>query len=307
MSTWQDASREQIRLVQDGLLATAKWANTPNTDPKLIEMLMRPYRALLEELYEHELPLAKLADESDLLIHVKGPAASGPTPRVSVLTKLLTGTRDQVTRLAKQIGGVFDTRVPPSLDMGFVGVARGSLFVGFSAGDTAGNDTQRAVDMIGQASELIARDASLDEVAEIFEDPAERDLALAAIRHLAPSGQMGITELDLLGRRFKRAVQLTTDTRRHARTLMAQPAKVVKRKNVEFIGTVRELDLDAQRFEIRNIDGYPDTFVRCAHELDDTEARDLLNRRVRVRGIAEVSASGRIGMLWVDELELLLV
>lgn len=39
-----------------------------------------------------------------------------------------------MTKLAKQIGGVLDLRVPASLDMGFVGLARGGLFVGFSAG-----------------------------------------------------------------------------------------------------------------------------------------------------------------------------
>jgi len=61
---------------------------------------------MLEALYVRDLPLAKIGDESDLLIHVKGPGASAPAPKVSILTKMLAGTRDQVTKLAKQLAHV---------------------------------------------------------------------------------------------------------------------------------------------------------------------------------------------------------
>src|SRR5207237_5044288 len=90
------ASRDQIRFIQDRLLAAARWAASSGADDATAEFLVRPYRQLLDEMYQRDLPLARLADESDLLLHVRGPAASGPTPRVSVLTRLLGGTRDQV-------------------------------------------------------------------------------------------------------------------------------------------------------------------------------------------------------------------
>ena len=109
------------------LLAAARWANGSGVHDNATEFLVQPYRRLLDEMYERDLPLAKLADESDLLLHVRGPAASAPTPRVSVVTRLLGGTRDQVTRLAKQLGGVTTIGVPAALDMGLVGLAEGSL------------------------------------------------------------------------------------------------------------------------------------------------------------------------------------
>jgi hypothetical protein len=303
--SWSGTTRTRIRQIQDQLLAVADWARESGASPAASELLLRPYRDLLGSVYEVDLPLARLADESDLLLHVHGPAASGPTPRVSVLTRILTQTRDQVTRLAKQLGGVTSLRVPASLDMGLVGVAGGSLFVGFSATDATaeGDLTRLAVEAIGRVSSLIADDASLAVIAAEFRDPAQRDMAVAAVRQLSPSGMIGISEIDLLGRKVRKPTSLTTDTRRHARGLMAQPA-VHTHERVTFVGTVREVDLDAARFEIRNIDGHPDE-IRCAHELEEEAVKRLVDRRVRVVGAPEFGTNGSVRLLWVDEVEAL--
>jgi hypothetical protein len=301
--SWSATTRTRIREIQDQLLSVADWARESGADPVATDLLLRPYRELLGTIYEVDLPLAKLADQSDLLLHVHGSAASGPSPRVSVLTRILTQTRDQVTRLAKQLGGVTSLRVPASLDMGLVGVAGGSLFIGFSAADATaeGELTRRAVEAIAVVSALIAEDATLGVIAGEFRDPAERDMAVAAVRQLSPSGMIGISEIDLLGRRVRKPTSLTTDTRRHARGLMAQPA-VPTLERVTFVGTVREVDLDASRFEIRNIEGHPDD-VRCAHELEEETVKRLVDRRVRVSGAPEFGANGAVRLLWVDEVE----
>jgi hypothetical protein len=302
---WTTATRERVREVQDNLLAAAAWAAASQADPTATEMLLQPYRQLLDNIYERDLPLAKLADQSDLLLHVHGPAASGPAPRVSVLTRILTQTRDQVTRLAKQLGGVTTLRVPAALDMGLVGIASGSLFVGFSAADSTGESaiTWQAVEAIAIASDLIAHDADAKELARSLPDPAARDMAVAAVRQLSPSGQLGISAVELLGRRVARATSLTTDTRRHARVLMTQPAAPIT-EHATFIGTVREVDLDASRFEIRNVEGHPED-IRCAHELEEEMVKRLVDRRVRVSGAPEFGPNHTVRLLWVNEVELL--
>src|ERR1700677_3893200 len=71
-------------------------------------------------------------------------------------------------------------------------------------------------------------------------------MAVAAVRQLSPSGMIGISEVDLLGRRVQRPTSLTADTRRHARGLMAQPA-VPTLERVTFVGTVREVDRAGDR------------------------------------------------------------
>jgi hypothetical protein len=237
--SWQTATRARVRDLQDALLAMATWARDSGADQPTVQALLEPYRDLLDAVYERDMPLAKLADESDLLLHVHGPAASGPAPRVAVLTRLLSSTRDQVTRLAKQLGGVTSARVPYGLDMGLVGVAGGSLFIGFSATDATGvgDITRTAVEMIAKTSLLVFENATIDKFAEAITDPGVRDMAIAAVRHLSPSGHIGIKEIDILGRAVEVPSSLTTDTRRHARGIMAQRT-LIKNDPVTFVGTV---------------------------------------------------------------------
>jgi hypothetical protein len=301
---WTTAAQARVRDIQNGLLSMSKWASDAGVDPVSTEHLLLPYREMLETLYERDVPLAKLADASDLLLHVRGPSASGPSPRVSVVARILTQTRDQITRLAKQLGGVTTLRVPAPLDMGFVGVASGSLFVGFSADVAEGGDsTREAVQVVGAASRLVAANEPATALAAAIPDPAARDMAIAAVRHLSPSGLLGVREIDVLGRQVGGMSSLTTETRRHARGIMAQRL-VTSTQPVSFIGTVREVDLDASRFEIRNVEGHAED-VRCAHELEEDMVKALVDRRVRVTGTPERGAKGTVRLLWVDEVEAL--
>jgi hypothetical protein len=305
VTSWTSVTRDRIRDVQSALLTMSEWARDGQATPEQTELLLNPYREMVEALYERDIPLAKLADESDILLHVRGPSATGPSPRVSVLTRLLTSTRDQVTRLAKQIEGVTSVRVPTSLDMGFVGVAGGSLFVGFSAdASTEGDSTREAVKLISQASSVVASNGSATALAQTIRDPAARDMAIAAVRHLSPSGQIGIREIEILGKQVVGQVSLTTETRRHARGIMAQRIVSTTSRNETFVGTVREVDLDASRFEIRNVEGNAED-IRCAHELEEAEVKSLVDRRVRVSGTAEYGPKGTVRLLWIDEVELL--
>ena len=149
---------------------------------------------------------------------------------------------------------------------------------------------------------MVANNRSARDLAQTINDPAERDMALAAVRHLSPSGHIGITEIELLGRQVAKQTSLTTDTRRHARGIMVQ--RVSESPPVTFVGTVREVDLDASRFEIRNVEGQPQD-IRCAHELEEDEVKRLMDRRVRVRGVPEYGAKNVVRLLWVDEVEAL--
>lgn len=182
-ASWTSATRDRIRDVQDNLLAMAAWANASQADEEALELLLSPYRELVESLYERDMPLAKLADGSDLLLHVQGSAASGPSPKVSFLARLLTRTRDQVTALAKEIAGVTALRVPPTLDMSFTGVAGGSLFIGFSA-DVAneGDSTRDAIRKIAEASVIVSKSGSAKDLAQRESRHSARPLRTCRVR-----------------------------------------------------------------------------------------------------------------------------
>lgn len=305
MITWTDHTREQVRFLQDQLIAITQQADASNASAEMREWLMAPIRQMIETVYERDMPLAKLADESDLLLHIRGPAASGPTPRVSLLTRMLTATREQVTRLVKELAGIGDMlRVPPSLDLGLVGLARGSLFIGFSASEQDGAELAKvAVDSITQASVLVEEEASIEKMVETFPEPGVRDLSVAAIQRLSPSGRGGVLEIDLYGRAMDKPVSLTTRTRRAASILLLSKPEVAKERGT-FIGTVREIDLDASRFELRNVDGFPYD-IRCAHDMSEGEVKPLMDQRVRVTGEFELSARKNVRLIWVENVELL--
>jgi hypothetical protein len=101
-------------------------------------------------------------------------------------------------------------------------------------------------------------------------------------------------------------VSLTPDVKRKARAVLAEPVDAPPLPgSVDLRGTVRELDLDNQRFELRNVAGHPD--VRCAYEFDTEEAKRLIDRRVRVSGAPEYSLGSEhlVRLLWVNEYEFL--
>ena len=72
--------------------------------------------------------------------------------------------------------------------MGVVGLAEGSLYIGFSADENDDADlTRNAIDTMAIASKLVASDQPLEALAAAFPDPAMRDMAGSAIRHLSPA------------------------------------------------------------------------------------------------------------------------
>jgi hypothetical protein len=70
-------------------------------------------------------------------------------------------------------------------------------------------------------------------------------------------------------------------------------------KQGEFLGEVREVDLDAQRFKLKTRDGV----IRCAFAADVKHYRSLLGSAVRVYGTYETDRSGRPRMIRAERLE----
>jgi hypothetical protein len=81
--------------------------------------MLEPYRKLLEDVYLDDMPLARLVDESDLLVHVKGQAADAPTPKLTLLTKLMGEFRDAVGDLARAVTGTDVFRLPTEFELRF--------------------------------------------------------------------------------------------------------------------------------------------------------------------------------------------
>jgi hypothetical protein len=78
---------------------------------------------------------------------------------------------------------------------------------------------------------------------------------------------------------------------------------LVKGEDLQVTGVVREIDLDAKRFDLRGIADQQLTDLRCAYsEVSDVRPRSLLGAMVRVRGLVERSADNRPRLMAVTSL-----
>ena len=155
---------------------------------------------------------------------------------------------------------------------------------------------------------LVARyvsDSGVDEsIREAFPDPAIRDTVLVAARRLSPTGRRGIESVSFFSPTVEEhEVKVLTPSSRHALSgALAAPVKV--RGTGAFEGLLREIDLDARRFEIRGVRGIG--AIRCVYgPQHDAIVKAALDARVKVVGQYEAFESAQPRLVAVDTLEVL--
>lgn len=315
MTSWKQQLEKQARLLVREIAALQA-----HIDPEVSFGGIDDLYKTLERIYTNDLPLADLRDRSDIVFRLQGDAFDGK-PRMQLITSIFETVTSQITDLTKVILGDWaDGRVSPSsLDLSLSGMARGSLIFGMSAEidkrgsypllkdrDTMYVSTRQALSRIDLVAHLVENDQHeirLEEVSEQISDPRVRDAALLAVQRLAPSGRRGIDTLSISGKSEKPA-HLTIEHRRAIRESLIRP--VIHGEELQLSGFVREIDLDAHRFDLRGVDNEQIRDVRCAYrDLPGVRARDLLGSYVRVRSLVERTADGIPRLLSVLNLEIL--
>ena len=263
-------------------------------------------------------------DSSDLVARFAGPAVSQGSPPVSIVTSVFANLRKQIQGIAKSIVGLTsDERVrwPAGLDPRLSGVAQGSLVVGIRI-QPDGVDAVSCQQPLPEVSEPVlravrdavksvatvaqyVRDDGVDEaIEEGFPDPAVRDTVMVAASKLAPTGRKGIDSLAFYGPDYpgEEARPLTVSSRRILNGAVARPVRVGGRGS--FVGVVREIDLDVRRFEIRHVADVG--AIRCVYGPRMAEqARQILDKRVRVEGQYEMLRNRRPRLIEVSSMEVL--
>ena len=260
MSDWAKHVRLQAKLIIDQIAdMRARLPDQGGSD----EGLNRYYR-MLEELFDRDLRLAQLRDGSDLLLRAEGDAFAHD-PRIQLVSAIFSNVTTQVTDLTKVILGVrTDGNIKPSVvDLGLSGIAKGSFYFGLKAqipstklpllsdADSLYDSTKRALKIIDDVAHTVEHDdenVSLEEVSEVVIDPRVRDAALLAVQRISPSGRRGFETISVSGTESAPA-ELTPNIRRAIRASLDKP--VIRGEEIVFLGQVREIDLDARRFELR--------------------------------------------------------
>lgn len=321
MGAWTDSVEARARIIHDQAAAARALASRSQGDPN---EFARPYLDLLSRLYRDEFQFAQLVDSSDLVACFAGPAVSHGDPPVSIVTSMFANLRKQIQGIAKSIVGLTsDERVrwPTDLDPRLSGVARGSLVVGIriQADGVDGVSGQRplpevsepvlqavrlAVRSVATVPQFVGGDGVDEAIEEAFPDPAVRDTVMVAASRLAPTGRRGIDSLAFYGPDDpgEEAKPLTVRSRKILRGAIARPVRVGGHGS--FIGVVREIDLDAKRFEIRHVANVG--AIRCVYgpHMEDL-ARQILDKPVRVKGRYEMLANRKPRLIEVSSMDVL--
>lgn len=329
-NVWQRLIDEKARDLHEQIAAAYVWVNQKGGgDEELFNNISRQQYSWLRELYEHELPLAKLLDEADLTVELVGPAAKTMHPHLNVVASTFTAIRKNVAQVTKAVAGVRNPSsdkpfyLPQEMELGFSSlVHNGNVRFGFTL-PRPGKSLLHTVDPLYQAiesavaaiktvsfslSDFENEDEAEARVKEGVSDPKLRDSALMAIRDLSPSGRRtGIEGVVISGSgvNLEEVKPLTKESRLAARHILAAPVK--QTESITITGTVRETDLDEKRFEVRGIENGNVTDLRCIYgpKVDDKTASKWLNQRVEVSGrVARDATTGRARLMKVSNLKL---
>jgi hypothetical protein len=305
MTTWIEAVEAKARIIHDQIAAVRALAVQAG---ERADELSRPYFELLQELYKDEFAFARLADNSDLVAAFAGPAVSEAEPTVSVVTSLFVELRDQIRSIAKSIAGLSTDkplRWPSELDPHLSGISRGSLIVGICIprpserqrdqasllddSDQLFQSVRSAVRSLPIVAHYVEENRVSEAIKKAFPDPAVRDTVMVAASRLAPTGRRGIDGVTFYTQDSDtgKAAVLTPHSRKVLKQALDRPVRVAKQGT--FDGVVREIDLDARRFEIR---GLKEGAIRCVYDASkDKLAGKILDSLVRISGNYETLAN----------------
>jgi hypothetical protein len=317
VTNWTRQVRSQTRLIVDQIASMRGRFSDLGIES---DESLQSYYKMLEELFRHDFAIAEVRDTSDLVLRVEG-SAFDANPRLQLVTSIFENVTAQVTDLTKVILGMWaEGRITPgAIDLGLTGIAKGSLILGLSAQpakrkgellgehDTLATSTKKALRIIDEVAHTIYKDddaISVEEVSEVIVDPKIRDAALVAVQRISPSGRRGIETVSVSGSSDAMPATLTMEHRRAIRESLVKP--VIRGEILEFTGQVREIDLDARRFDLRGIADEQVRDVRCAYRnFEGVSPKRLLGATVRVQGLVERTADEIPRLMSVTNIEVL--
>ncbi|QLG87663.1 hypothetical protein HQ393_05005 [Chitinibacter bivalviorum] len=315
MDTWVEQTERRVAILLDQMAAALSIAQGSNLD---LNRLRAQYQNKISQIYREEMPLARVMDSSDLVTRYEGNAVDDCTPSVQLVSGLFGDLQKYIKQLVKALSGLqVDQRPhwPEGVDLRLSGLAKGSLIVGVKLDAHRGIGSQieldgtldplfiqvqKAMRTLTSVPQYVDANEINEDIRNEVKDPAVRDALLVAAYNLAPTGRKGIERVsfsNIEGDPHREA--LTPQSRKVLRSAIDRPTFETKRGDFE--GVVREIDLDAKRFEIRGVEGVQT--VRCIfNEMNAANASEWLNHKVVVRGQYEAGPSGIPRLMQVEQI-----
>ena len=322
MTTWTENLKDTVDIFLNGLVDLHK---EHDPESSLYASLAQSYKDEIHKLYKEDLVVASLLDSSHLVAQYSSDFELNPT--FSLVSSLCSNLHGAITKIAESIFHLRSASAekinwPKELTPNLSGMVPGSMVLGVRIGtgeppkqDMFPDDLQIMVDDVESALDGVAAigqhldgGALSQEFQDKYQDPATRDIILAAASKLAPSSRGAVQEVVFRKKNDQNLepIPLTRDSRKVLRQELSRPEK--KAKEGAFSGLVRAVDLDSNRFTLRRVSEWGS--IRCVHrtrpERQPPELRRILNATVRVSGVYE-SAPGDYAprLMHVDEIDII--
>ena len=281
------------------------------------------YQRKLQEVYSEELPLAILRDTSDIILHVEGPAARHHAAGSGMVAWLCGEAEKRIRQLgmsAIKTNGSSAESAESDLRVLLNGLAPGSLYLGFSVDSAQRMAVQQqdalalpdgdvmasirgAVRTLLLVQQFVEDESINPAISEAIADAQVRDASLMAAYHLSPTGRRGIHTIEISAPGSRQIPAAFTNRERVVLRESALRTPVMRAvASGTFVGELREVDLDAKRFHLRNVPGIGG--IRCVlGNLNADTARKLIGHGVRVSGEYEADADGKPRLMRVQTVE----
>jgi hypothetical protein len=322
MDNWIDNVHHRAAVLHDQIAVALQVQRDQGVD---MTQFIAGYRAMLNELYSESVPLAGLMDTSDLIFHAEGPAAQHHAAFSTTVAWLCEEVERRIKQLAMASLGLAGTEADAAerdLRILLNGMAPGSLWAGFSvdsatrmaSGGGSGAlpliDANPAIETIRAVvrelplvSQFIGDERVSEEINEAIADAEVRDASLMATFHLAPTGRRGIHTIEISSPKSSIPQAALTNRQRTVlrETAVRRPMLKATRTGT-FIGQLREVDLDARRFQLRGVPSIGT--LRCV--LDDLNvdiARKHIGMGAEVTGTYETDRDGKPRLMRVESIQ----
>ncbi|MGZ5452388.1 MAG: hypothetical protein ACXW5U_31510 [Thermoanaerobaculia bacterium] len=295
-------------------------ATQPNVYRVMVEGPMEEIRRLQLQLDEYT-GLAQLKEsEADLWIRIEGEEIEWQSAPTSVLTAVLDAFRKGVQSIAEMIErGSLSSRptkvLKDAADMRLVALAPGSMQLGLKLPDSAETQegvirdepvrpsvVERALHEFLAAASWAAEESTEEMFSARIPDAHRRRIVMNAVKAVLPRKRGSVSLVEFHGRLLPDRAPLRLTREAHARIDVSLDSLVTEKIETH-LGFLREIDLDAQTFELRK-PGDP-VSVRCAFgdELLPL-AKEALDRQVQVMGTRSQVEGRRPSSLQVTRLEI---
>ena len=315
MTSWLENIHHRSSILVDQISIVKSRAIRDNID---LSGLLDFYNEKIYELFDEELPLAKILDNSDVVIHASGPCATPDSPSLKAFNWICDSVNKNIKNLTKNIlysGYDNSDKIAKKLDIRFNGYASGSIYAGFSIAEQKGlfdigvegefhYRIKEMLDVMTCFAKIVGKENRFlnSELSEIESDPAHRDAIMEALWGISPSGKNGIDKIDISTKSVSPS-SLHVEDRAFLKKYLKRDYSPAGSRG-SFLGVVREIDLDASRFHLRGVKGIGS--IRCVFDNKKIRnIRSILDSEVKIVGQYEKNKEGIPRLMKVESIEVI--